>query len=150
MPIDKSWPGYAKGQIPDLGIGWAWQDALPANEPDRHPPVASIPSDYEKKTLPRGWQKTSENKAPELDIIFEKDVEIILRDGVKFYTDIDRPADTGGKKIPVIVAYLPYGKGGAGANLMVVPYRVGVPKNRQSGLEKFEGSASETLPLNPG
>ena len=27
-----------------------------------------------------------------------------------------------------------------GANLMdVVPYRVGVPKSRQSGLEKFEG-----------
>jgi len=54
--------------------------------------------------------------------------------------DIYRPADTGGKKIPIIVAYSPYGKGGSGANLMdVVPYRVGVPKSRQSGLEKFEG-----------
>ncbi|KAK5406768.1 hypothetical protein LTR06_008262 [Exophiala xenobiotica] len=140
MPIDKSWPGYAKGQIPDLGIDWAWQDALPADEPDRDPPVAYIPFGYEKKTLPQGWQKTSENKALELDIIFEKDVEIILRDGVRIYTDIYRPANTGGKKIPVVVAYSPYGKGGAGANLMdVVPYRVGVPKNRQSGLEKFEG-----------
>lgn len=39
--------------------------------------------------------------------------------------------------------YSPYGKGGGGANLMdVVPYRVGVPKSRQSGLEKFEGYAS--------
>jgi hypothetical protein len=38
------------------------------------------------------------------------------------------------------MAHSPYGKGGSGANLMdVVPYRVGVPKNRQSGLEKFEG-----------
>jgi uncharacterized protein len=38
------------------------------------------------------------------------------------------------------MAYSPYGKGGSGANLMdVVPYRVGVPKSRQSGLEKFEG-----------
>lgn len=36
--------------------------------------------------------------------------------------------------------YSPYGKGGGGANLMdVVPYRVGVPRSRQSGLEKFEG-----------
>jgi uncharacterized protein len=58
----------------------------------------------------------------------------------QIYADIYRPADLGGKKIPVIVAYSPYGKGGGGANLMdVVPYRVGVPKSRQSGLEKFEG-----------
>jgi hypothetical protein len=43
--------------------------------------------------------------------------------------------------VPIIIAFSPYGKGGSGANLMdVVPYRVGVPKSRQSGLEKFEGS----------
>lgn len=58
----------------------------------------------------------------------------------KIYADIYRPADTNGKKIPIIIPYSPYGKGGGGANLMdVVPYRVGVPKSRQSGLEKFEG-----------
>ena len=58
----------------------------------------------------------------------------------QIYTDIYRAVDTGGKKIPIIIAYSPYGKGGSGANLMdVVPYRVGVPKSRQSGLEKFEG-----------
>ena len=45
-----------------------------------------------------------------------------------------RPADSGGKKIPILIPYSPYGKGGSGANLMdVVPYRVGVPKSRQSG-----------------
>lgn len=59
----------------------------------------------------------------------------------QIYVDIYRPADTAGKKIPIIMPYSPYGKGGGGANLMdVVPYRVGVPKSRQSGLEKFEGS----------
>ncbi|KAI1623333.1 X-Pro dipeptidyl-peptidase C-terminal non-catalytic domain-containing protein [Exophiala viscosa] len=140
MPIDKSWSGYAKGTIPDLGIDWAWQDATPPDEPNRDPEVAYIPLGYEKKTLPRGWQKTPENKPLDLDIIFEKDVSIILRDGVKIYADIYRPAQTDGKKIPIIVPYSPYGKGGGGANLMdVVPYRVGVPKSRQSGLEKFEG-----------
>ncbi|KIX00634.1 uncharacterized protein Z518_09699 [Rhinocladiella mackenziei CBS 650.93] len=140
MPIDKSWHGYAKGRVPDLGFEWAWQDALPPDEPNRDPPVVYIPFGYEKKTLPRGWQTTPENKPLDIDIVFEKDVEIALRDGAKIYTDIYRPAEMGGKKIPIVVAYSPYGKGGAGANLMdVVPYRVGVPKNRQSGLEKFEG-----------
>ncbi|EXJ76365.1 uncharacterized protein A1O5_00873 [Cladophialophora psammophila CBS 110553] len=140
MPIDKSWPGYKKGTIPDDGFEWIWQKAIPADEPDRPVKVVTIPFGYEKRVLPRGWQKTPENMPLELDIIFEKDIEIIMRDGVKIYADIYRPADTGGKKIPIIMPYSPYGKGGGGANLMgVVPYRVGVPKSRQSGLEKFEG-----------
>jgi len=58
---------------------------------------------------------------------------------IQIYIDIYRPTESD-KKIPIIIGYSPYGKGGAGANLMdVVPYRVGVPKSRQSGLEKFEG-----------
>lgn len=83
MPIDKSWQGYAKGKLPDLGFKWVWQDATPPDEPDRYPPQVYIPLGYEKKVLPRGWQKTPENKPLDLDIIFEKDVEITLRDGVK-------------------------------------------------------------------
>ena len=83
MPIDKSWPGYAKGTIPDDGFEWIWQDAIAADEPNRDPPVAYIPFGYEKKILPRGWQKTPLNKPLDLDIIFEKDVEIVMRDGVK-------------------------------------------------------------------
>lgn len=61
---------------------------------------------------------------------------------LQLYIDIYRPAETDidGTKVPIIMPYSPYGKGGSGANLMdVVPYRVGVPKSRQSGLEKFEG-----------
>ena len=58
----------------------------------------------------------------------------------QIYADVYRPAGINIEKIPIIMPYSPYGKGGAGANLMdVVPYRVGVPKSRQSGLEKFEG-----------
>lgn len=83
MPINKSWPGYNKGTIPDDGFEWLWQEAIPANEPNRPVKVATIPFGYEKRVLPRGWQKTPENMPLELDIIFEKDVEIILRDGVK-------------------------------------------------------------------
>ena len=143
MPVDKTWKGYAKGRTPDLGITWAWQDATPPDEPDRPVSVVYVPFGYEKKTLPQGWQRTTENKPLDLDIIFEKDIEIVLRDEVKIYADVYRPANTGGKKIPTIIPYSPYGKGGAGANLMdVVPYRVGVPRSRQSGLEKFEGQAT--------
>lgn len=83
MPIDKSWPGYNKGTIPDDGFEWIWQEAIPADEPNRPVKVVTIPFGYEKRILPRGWQKTSENMPLELDIIFEKDVEIVMRDGVK-------------------------------------------------------------------
>jgi predicted acyl esterase len=140
MSIDKSWPGYAKGEVPDDGFEWIWQEALPADAPNRDPSTVYVPFGYEKQILPKGYQKTPANKPLDLDIIFEKDVEIVLRDGVRIYVDIYRPADTNDKKIPIIMPYSPYGKGGGGANLMdVVPYRVGVPKSRQSGLEKFEG-----------
>lgn len=181
MSIDKSWPGYNKGIEPEDGFEWIWQEAIPADLPDRDPAVVYIPFGYEKKILPKGWKKAPENKALELDIIFEKDVEFVMRDGVKvrffpismssaqksthvivwytfarpvndsdsnllmatssqLYADIYRPAETCGQKVPIIMPYSPYGKGGGGANLMdVVPYRVGVPKSRQSGLEKFEG-----------
>jgi hypothetical protein len=83
MPVDKSWPGYNKGSIPDDGFQWIWQEAIPADEPNRDPKVVSVPFGYVTSVLPRGWQKTPENKPLELDIIFEKDVEIAMRDGVK-------------------------------------------------------------------
>ena len=83
MPIDKSWPGYDKGIEVDEGFEWVWQEAIPADEPNRDPKVVHIPFGYEKRVLPRGWQKTRENMPLELDIIFEKDVEIVMRDGVK-------------------------------------------------------------------
>lgn len=83
MSIDKSWPGYNKGTEPDDGFEWIWQDAIPADLPGRDPVVVYIPFGYEKRVLPKGWKKTPENKALELDIIFEKDVEFVMRDGVK-------------------------------------------------------------------
>ena len=77
----KNWPGYAKGNVPDLGFEWHFQEATPADVPNRDPPVVYIPLEYEKKVLPKGWQRTPENKPLDLDIIFEKDVAVELRDG---------------------------------------------------------------------
>jgi uncharacterized protein len=104
MSIDKSWPGYAKGEVPDDGFEWMWQEVLPADAPNRDPPTTYVPFGYEKQILPKGYQKTPANKPLDLDIIFEKDVEIVLRDGVRIYVDIYRPADTNDKKIPIIIS----------------------------------------------
>src|SRR5271163_3840271 len=83
----KDWPGYAKGTVPDLpGIEWRFQDATPPDVPNRDPEVVYIPLGYSKKVLPKGHKKAPENKALDLDIIFEKDVELVLRDGVKVRT----------------------------------------------------------------
>lgn len=74
------------------------------------------------------------------DQLESSDFNPLTVSSLQLYADIYRPADTAGQKVPIIMPYSPYGKGGGGANLMdVVPYRVGVPKSRQSGLEKFEG-----------
>lgn len=83
MGISKDWPGYNKGVEHDDGFEWKWQDAIPADLPNRDPPVVSIPFGYEKKILSKGWKKTPQNRALDLDITFEKDVEIVMRDGVK-------------------------------------------------------------------
>jgi uncharacterized protein len=83
MDIDNNWSSSNKGTVPDEGFQWKWQEAIPADKPNRDPPVKSIPLGYEKKVLPQGWRKTPENKALEVNIIFEKDVEIVMRDGVK-------------------------------------------------------------------
>lgn len=73
-----------------------------------------------------------------VDIIFEKDVTVTLRDGVTIYTDIFRPA--GSEKVPVIIAWSPYGKSGGTAprttNLFSM---LGMDNSMLSGLAKFEG-----------
>jgi uncharacterized protein len=79
----KAWRGYAKGTVPELGFEWKWIEATPPDIPNRDPESVYIPFGYSKETLRKGWQKTPENRPLDLDIIFEKDVEIELRDGVK-------------------------------------------------------------------
>jgi predicted acyl esterase len=58
------------------------------------------------KTLPKGFQLTPQFKPLPVNIIFEKDVAVTLRDGITIYTDIFRPE--GDAKVPVIIAWSPY------------------------------------------
>jgi len=82
---------------------------------------------YERKVLSKG-SVNGENALPLLcDVLFEKDVAVPMRDGVKLYTDIFRPAGT--EKVPAIIAWSPYGKTFRGDEVCGI---------QRSNLQKFE------------
>lgn len=66
------------------------------------------PAKYEKKILKKGSINGKDALPLPCDMIFEKDAVITMRDGIKLYTDVFRPADE--KPAPVIIAWSPYGK----------------------------------------
>ncbi|RAX46822.1 hydrolase [Arthrobacter sp. AQ5-06] len=90
------------------------------------------------RTLEAGFQVAPQFRPLPVDVVFEKDVEVQLRDGVTIYADVFRPVGT--EKVPVIVAWSPYGKGqGTSLSVMGVFGLVGLDNGIVSGLEKFEG-----------
>jgi predicted acyl esterase len=90
------------------------------------------------RTLPAGWQVDPRFKPLQTEIFFEKDVAVTMRDGVTIYVDVFRPAGT--EKVPVIVAWSPYGKsGGTAPSTTGIFAIVGLDNGIVSGLEKFEG-----------
>lgn len=89
------------------------------------------------RTLKAGFQVAPPFRPLPVDIVFEKDVPVTLRDGVTIFVDIFRP--TGTEEVPVIVAWSPYGKGqGTSASVMGVFGLVGLSNSVVSGLAKFE------------
>ena len=82
---------------------------VPAN-PIGQEPEQALFSDFEPgiRTLPAGFQVAPRFQPLAVEIVFEKDVAVTLRDGVTIYVDVMRPA--GSEKVPVIVAWSPYGK----------------------------------------
>ena len=90
------------------------------------------------RTLEAGFKIAPQFRSLPVDIVFEKDVAVELRDGVTIYVDVFRPVGAG--KVPVIVAWSPYGKGqGTSVSVMGVFALVGLSNGIVSGLEKFEG-----------
>ncbi len=90
------------------------------------------------QTLPAGRQLGPMFRALPVDIVFEKDVAVLLRDGVTIYVDILRPANT--ERAPVLVAWSPYGKSqGSSPGAVGLFAMLGMKPGRLSGLEKFEG-----------
>ena len=89
------------------------------------------------RTLSAGFQVAPQFRPLPVDIVFEKDVAVKLRDGVTIYVDVFRPA--GDEQVPVIVAWSPYGKGqGTSMSVMGVFGLVGLSNSIVSGLAKFE------------
>ncbi len=90
------------------------------------------------RTLPAGSQIAAVFRSLPVDIVLDKDVAVTLRDGVTIYVDVFRPA--GVEKVPVIVAWSPYGKGqGTSPSVLGIFGMVGLDNQVVSGLEKFEG-----------
>lgn len=89
------------------------------------------------RTLPAGFQIPRFMPLP-VDIVLEKDVAVTLRDGVTIYVDVLRPA--GAEKVPVIVAWSPYGKSRGNAQQYIDLFGLlGMDPGTLSGLHKFEG-----------
>lgn len=90
------------------------------------------------RTLEAGFRVAPPFRALPVEIVFDKDVAVQLRDGTTIHVDLFRPA--GAEQVPVLVAWSPYGKAqGSSASVMGVFGLVGLDDGIVSGLEKFEG-----------
>ena len=103
-------------------------------------------SDFEPgtRTFPAGTQIAPPFRPVPVDIVFEKDIAVTLRDGVTIHVDVLRPAGT--EKVPVIVAWSPYGKGqGTSPSVMGVFALVGLDNERRLGAGEVRGSGPGLL-----
>ena len=90
------------------------------------------------RTLPAGFQTKPPYKKLPVDVVLEKDVAVTLRDGVTIYVDVFRPAGT--EKVPVLVAWSPYGKSRGNAPQYIELFGLlGMDPSKLTGLMKFEG-----------
>lgn len=119
----------------------AHEDALfmpsrPLEPGDRYGVLSGF--DPGMRTLPTGFRLAPAFRTLPVDIVLDKDVAVTMRDGVTTYVDILRPV--GDEKVPVIVAWSPYGKSeGSAPAAMGVFGLVGLDNGIVSGLHKFEG-----------
>ncbi|UDD56846.1 hypothetical protein AFCA_004368 [Aspergillus flavus] len=109
--------------------------------PDRHPGFNYKGFHPGRVTrLPRGHVKEPGYQAFPVDVTWEEDQAIPMRDGIKLYADIFRPADES-ERVPAIVPWSPYGKVGTSTLNYdnMGPWRIGIPYQNLSGYETFEG-----------
>ncbi|KAE8311928.1 Alpha/Beta hydrolase protein [Aspergillus transmontanensis] len=108
--------------------------------PDRHPGFNYKGFHPGRVTrLPRGHVKEPGYQAFPVDVTWEEDQAIPMRDGIKLYADIFRPADES-EKVPAIIPWSPYGKVGTSTLNYdnMGPWRIGIPYQNLSGYETFE------------
>jgi uncharacterized protein len=103
-------------------------------------PAHGVLSPFEPgtRTLSAGDQLGPRFRSLPVDIVLDKDIAVTLRDGVTIYVDVLRPVGT--ERVPVLVAWSPYGKSGGTAPKNVALFDViGLDNGLLSGLAKFEG-----------
>ncbi|KAK8201409.1 hypothetical protein IWZ01DRAFT_421481, partial [Phyllosticta capitalensis] len=83
--------------------------------PEDHPAYVYEGFKPSEQVLPKGHVRKPGRRPFGVETVFQRDVAVKLRDDVKIYVDIFRPADTGkDKQVPAIIAWSPYGKTGGG------------------------------------
>ncbi|KAJ5724848.1 hypothetical protein N7493_006576 [Penicillium malachiteum] len=88
--------------------------------------------------LPKGWNGFKA-KPFESDIQIDHDVEIVVRNGVRLYADVYRPANTT-EKVPAVLSWSFYGKKYSALDMLpMTTWHCCVKPSELSGLEKFEG-----------
>lgn len=104
-----------------------------------HPKVRYPGRRARTEILAEGTRKARGARVLPCDIIWEVDVEIILRDGTVIVADIFRPRGALCGTLPAIVAWSPYGKQEGTDLLSDYPFRAGVKASAVSGYQKWEG-----------
>jgi predicted acyl esterase len=90
------------------------------------------------RVLPVGFRAHPRFAPLQTEIVLDKDVAVKLRDGVTIYVDVLRPKSA--EKVPVIVAWSPYGKSrGHDKRYVELLSLLGMDLSGLSGLMKFEG-----------
>ncbi|KAF2871290.1 Alpha/Beta hydrolase protein [Massariosphaeria phaeospora] len=87
--------------------------------------------------LPVGHKKEPDCRPFQVETVFEKDIEIPMRDGTVLRGDVFRPASK--SNLPAIMMFSPYGKSGTGFFDLNIQGRVGIPRSALSGYQSFEG-----------
>lgn len=95
-----------KRQPPDVGF-------VPLRSPESNPIFKYDGFNPSTTKLPVGHTREPGLRTFEVEVIWEKDVAVKMRDGAILYTDIFRPTLSGdAARIPAIIAWSPYGKAG--------------------------------------
>lgn len=105
-PLEKPtvWPQYVMGKkaLPEENREWSC--------------YPSSAEDIGLKRLPKGWKRDGRRRELPVDVLWDQNVSVAMRDGIKLRLDIFRGAQTEDDhdKVPTILMYGPYGKSGAG------------------------------------
>ncbi|KAL9572087.1 hypothetical protein ACKAV7_003804 [Fusarium commune] len=118
-------------------------EALKARFPDLAFCPLRKPTGFNPATirLPVGHVKGEGRRPFTVESVFDRDVEVLMRDGIKIYSDVFRPASSSdpGGQVPAIIAWSPYGKDSKGHSYdHMGPFRCGLKLDQTSGYEKFE------------